>query len=267
MKRFLPTKIRARRAGFTMLEMMLAVMLLGLVLSTVYTIWSASLTAWKRGSDAMDKFQRQRVVIDAINELASSAVLFQNEQGLYTVIGQKGAQNGADSISFVTASDVLLPAAETPLAGLRRVTISLQRDESGYPYLAIQNSPALTPTEAAVQAELHVLSADVTGFSVRYRNSRDGTWVENWDDRALMPGALEFTIAFGGADGRTEPVIMTRAIELPTADYAMQMAGVAPNGQNAGPITNGPIPTTTVQTGSGAPNGSLFNSRLGGNHP
>ena len=149
MKRFLPTKIRARRAGFTMLEMMLAVMLLGLVLSTVYTIWSASLTAWKRGSDAMDKFQRQRVVIDAINELASSAVLFQNEQGLYTVIGQKGAQNGADSISFVTASDVLLPAAEAPLAGLRRVTISLQRDESGYPYLAIQNSPALTPTEAA----------------------------------------------------------------------------------------------------------------------
>jgi hypothetical protein len=164
------------------------------------------------------------VVLDTLSELTSSAVLFPSLQGLYMVIGQR-EQPGADSISFVTSSEVLLPPREAAVAGLRRVTISLQRDDQGNPYLALQNSPALTPADSTTEAELHVLSADVTGFAVRYRHPQDGDWRDTWEERDVMPAAIEYTIAFGGADGRTEPLLVTRAIDLPTAEGALLTMG------------------------------------------
>jgi len=108
---------------------------------------------------------------------------------------------------------------------LRRVTISLQRDESGRPFLALQNSPALTPADSTTEAELHMLSADVTGFSVRYRHPQEGDWRDTWEERDVMPAAIEYTIAFGGTDGRTEPLLVTRALDLPTAEGSLLTAG------------------------------------------
>jgi general secretion pathway protein J len=223
---------KARKAGlgFTLVEVMLAITILSLVIIAVYSTWSAALMAWRRGSNATEVFQRQRIVIDTLTELAQSAVYFAASPTLYAVVGTSKPGWG-DSVSFVTASDVALPPSEAIAAGMRRVTISMEQDEYGRKYLAIVNAPAVSANESnttsttTVQLQAHVLSMDVTGFSVRYLNPGDGAWYDQWEETTLIPSAMEFTVAFGQEGDRVPPVVVTRAIDLPVAAFIAQNAG------------------------------------------
>ena len=232
------------RGGFTLLELLLAMTILAIVVSVVYSLWSTSLTAWKRATDASETVQRQRVVLETLTELTRSAVLIPSQQGLYQLSGT--GDSGASVVSFVTSSQVMLPASESLLAGMRRVTISMETDQYGRTFLALLNEPVLM-ADNAEPLPLHVLSADVVGFAVRYRSATDGTWQDTWDDPAKVPNALEFTVAF--ANGQQEPLIVTRAIELPGSDYVVAQLGGTQN-------TNNTSMTVTRQ-------GNIFNQ----NHP
>jgi prepilin-type N-terminal cleavage/methylation domain-containing protein len=212
-----------RHAAFTLLEIMLAITILAMVATAVYATWSAGLAGWKRSATITENLQRERVVMEMLTELTQSAVFFVSKDSLYEVQGTREAQTG-DSISFVTASDLLLPQTEAMAGAMRRVTISMGRDTRGRPFLGIANAPALQP-EKSPETVTHILSADVCGFAVRYRDPRSVSWSEEWGDAGLIPSAVEYTVAFGSNDGRTPPVVVTRTVELSTARYAMQLAG------------------------------------------
>ena len=213
-----PTSKRLR-AGFTLVEVMLAIMILSLIITAVYGVWSASLKAWKRGGEASAVFQRQRIVMETLTELAQSAIYFSAAPELYAITGAKTPSLG-DSVSFVTASDAFLPPSEANDIGMRRVTISLERDEYQRTYLAIVNQPALvTDDKSKKDLQAHVVSMDVSGFYVRYLDPRDGSWAEKWEEPNLIPSAMEFTVVFGQPGDAIAPVTVTRAIDLPVADF------------------------------------------------
>jgi type II secretion system protein J len=235
-----------RRAynGFTLLEVMLAVTILAIVVTAVYGIWSVSLQAWRRGEDAAAMFQRQRIVLESLSELTKSAVYFDSNTSVYRLYGRHDETEG-DLISFVTASDALLPPSEMAIAGMRRVTIWLAKDQLDRPLLAIANAPALEIDDAP-QPTSHVLSTDVSGFSVRYWHASMSEWRDDWQEENTMPDAIEFTVTFGGTGDRNPPVAVTRAVEFPIAQYANQHLGPI-GSQNRG-ATPGP---TSVQPGGG----------------
>ena len=226
MRRADKTRTRSNQGAFTLLEIVLAVTMLVLVVATVYSTWNVALKAWKRGSDVAETFQRQRIVLDTLSELTKSLTYFSSQGDLYVVTGEHG-ENGNDSVSFVTSSDVLLPQSESLAAGMRRVTISLQRDARGASYLALANEPALEVQDDSTPQTVHVLSTDVTGFYVRYRNPRDASWGDQWQETSFVPAAMEFTLVFGGRGARTPPVVVTRAVELPTALFVLGAGGMA----------------------------------------
>jgi|YelNatPaOPRAMG01_1025707.scaffolds.fasta_scaffold05891_7 type II secretion system protein J len=209
--------------GFTLLELLLAVTVLGLVITSVYRTWNTSLTGWKRAAEVSDAFQRERVVMDVLAELTKSAVYFRSTRDLYQITGTSATTSGSNTVSFVTGSDVLLPPDELMVAGLRRVTIALHRDETGQTFLGVESVPALQAENAEAPA-LRVISTEVTGFAARFRNPRDGSWKDEWSDRATIPDAIEYTVAFGDP-----PVTVTRAMELPVAQATL---GDNPNTQD-----------------------------------
>jgi prepilin-type N-terminal cleavage/methylation domain-containing protein len=229
------------RTGFTLLEILLAVAILGIVVTAVYSTWSAALTAWRRGSDVSEVFQRQRIVMDALKELTQSAVFFSTSPQLYTFIGTKTAGLG-DSVSFVTASDAFLPPSEATDAGMRRVTISLEQDQYGRKYLAIVNQSALSPDDKSSEPpQAHVISMDVSGFYVRYRDAHEGGWGETWEETILPPSALEFTVVFGQQGDRIPRVVVTRAVDIPVAAFISQANGGLLPGMPGAPSTTNQV--------------------------
>ena len=207
------------RAGFTLVEILAAVAILSLVLTGMYGLWSGSLRAWRRGGEATEVFQRQRVVMETLTQLAQSAVYFAASPDLYEIIGVKHPDLG-DSVSFVTASDGFLPPSEANDVGMRRVTISLERDDYRRTYLAIVNQPALgVSDDSKKELQAHVISMDVSGFFVRYLDPRDGGWYDKWEDANVVPSAMEFTVVFGQPGDQIPAVTVTRAIDLPVADF------------------------------------------------
>jgi general secretion pathway protein J len=234
------------RSGFTLLEILLAVGILGILVTVLYGTLSAGLNSWRRGSEATEAFQRERIVMDALTELTQSAIFFTPSASLYAFVAGRNPSLG-DSISFVTASDSYLPPSEAVSAGMRRVFISLERDEYGRTYLAIVNEPALRPNDdkSLEPPQAHVISMDVSAFSVRYRDPRDGSWSEKWEEDQLPPSAVEYTVAFGERGGRFPPVVVTRSVDIPVAVFAaaggMAVPGVPVGGINTtNPPTRGP---------------------------
>jgi prepilin-type N-terminal cleavage/methylation domain-containing protein len=218
------------REGFTLVEVMLAVAIMGLLITGVYATWSAGLSGWKRGTSVADAFQRQRVVMEALEDLARSAMFYTSKPELYEVRSDVDYGLG-DTVSFVTASDVLLPVREQGIVGLRRVTLGIRRDvRRREPYLGITNSAAIEDELLAPTPVWHVVSADVIGFRVRYRNPADGAWHDRWEDPGLVPVALEFTVAFRAEDSSAPPLIVTRAVEMPAAAFAAAERGQAMTG-------------------------------------
>jgi prepilin-type N-terminal cleavage/methylation domain-containing protein len=222
MKPVVPNQ-RAAQA-FTLLEVMLAVTILGVVVAAVYTTWSTALTAWKRGTQVLDSFQRERVVMETLQNLTRSALYFTSVPDLYQVRGETTPGLGS-TVSFVTGSDVLLPHPEATTIGLRRVALGMQRDENGVVYLGIANLPAVLGAEAD-EWVWHVLSADVVGFGVQYRHPQHGTWSDRWEEPHLVPAALMFTVAFRGQARGGPPLIVTRAVEWPGAEAALEALGI-----------------------------------------
>jgi prepilin-type N-terminal cleavage/methylation domain-containing protein len=226
-----------RRRGFTLVEVLLAVTILSLVITAVYSTWSAALMAWRRGSDASEVFQRQRIVMDTLTELAQSVVFYGASPALYAITGTSKPDWG-DTVSFVTASDVLLPPSEAIDAGMRRVTISMEQDDYGRKYLAIVNAPAVSVDETNITAALqaHVLSMDVSGFYVRYLDPRTNTWGDKWEEANIIPLAMEFTLVFGQQGDRLPPVVVTRAIDLPVAPFIDESGGFGLPAGAPGPV-------------------------------
>jgi len=212
--------------AFTLLEVLLAVTMLGLVIGAVTATWQAGLNGWRRTAGVSDSLQRERIVMGTLENLTTSIVYARSDDALYDINFAHDPQTG-DSVSFVTGSDLLLPQVEASAAGLRRVTIALQHDGRNRSFLGIANSAALEPADNAPGLVWHALSADVCGFAVRFRDPRDGSMVDKWDESNLLPAAIEYTIGFGANDGRTPPVVVTRTIELPIAAYALQQLGQA----------------------------------------
>jgi prepilin-type N-terminal cleavage/methylation domain-containing protein len=246
-------KTARARSGFTLVEVLLAVTILTLLITSIYATWSTTLMAWRRGRDASEVFQRQRVVIDTLSELAQSVVYFAASPDLYAVTGTSRPDWG-DSVSFVTASDVALPPSEAIDAGMRRVTISMEQDEYGRKYLALVNAPAVsvdqsnTTTTADVTLQAHVLSMDVSGFYVRYLDPRDGTWYDKWEENTIIPSAMQFTVVFTQQDAKAPPVVVTRAVDLPVAAFIAANAGIAGGGQaNTNGVSGPPIDPSNPQ--------------------
>lgn len=206
-----------RRDAFTLLEVMLAVTMLGLLVVAVSSTWSAGLRGWKRSNGLAEMYQRQRIVLDALTELSQAAIYVPERARLYAVRAERDPFLG-DSISFVTSSDALLPPQESLIAGMRRVTIGMTRDDNGQPCLMMLNIPALQEVDKLRRPAGHVLGRDVVGFTVRYRHAQTGIWKDNWTEGDHFPAALEFTLTFAGK----EPLVVIRTVDLPTAKLLRQ---------------------------------------------
>ncbi len=198
-------------SGFTLLELLLSLVILGIVMGVLYGGLQLGVRAWQGGEKRMERSQRWRVVLDQLAEEFRSAHALlvkgeiDGEEKKYPVF--LGEQN---QVIFVTSTSGL---TLEPLANQLR-TLSYYVDS--YQGLMLKETTLYyqDPFKKIEGEDPVVLSPDVADISFRYyyipkvKNSEGetvdaetGEWVASWDPRVK---AEEF-VPEEGSPGEPQP--------------------------------------------------------------
>lgn len=219
-----------RRRAFTILELMIALTIFSMVITAIYSTWTAILRASRAGLDAAADMQRSRIAARTLEEALATAVMFQANQPLYTFEADTSGQFSA--LSFVAR----LPASF--LGGgyfgdlhVRRLTFSVEAAPEGGSQLVLTQIPLLQTNAVVEQEHTVVLARDVTMFALEFYDQREG-WLTEWDLTNRLPRLVRFAMAFGKEGGRqTSRSTTVRTVDIPSTIVARQwqVGSAAPN--------------------------------------
>jgi general secretion pathway protein J len=215
---------RAQR-GFTLLEIMVATAILGIVLVTVYGVLSRALYAKNHAEERADLYAAGReIVLKMADELEGALPPTAGRNiGFIGVAGNERAPTDAVQFDVVIrrvfsasqgrggralVSYSLDPLKDTPnLYALRRQE-QLLTDPALEGDTAAEEGAEQEPAEPTAYAAY--LIDQVAGLRFRYLDPQTGEWLDSWDTTAVtngqqappgLPGAIEITLFLADNQG------------------------------------------------------------------
>lgn len=189
--------------GFTLLELLLAMVILSFVLIAIYETLSVSSRAWEKGENAVEKLQRTRVVMDLLSREIKSAFPYvvtpsekDTHKKFYAFEGKK------NSISFVSS---------VPLRGERGGLSWLSFwVEEGEGLVVLERDALRTDIfkdkDFKEKKEMEVLDENIVQMQLEYfelkgkkeEGEGEGEWKEQWDaeKEGAMPHAVSIALTF-----------------------------------------------------------------------
>jgi type II secretion system protein J len=230
---------RTRRSAFTLVEILIAIGLLGLVIAAIYSSWTAILRASKVGLEAAAKAQRSRIAIRTLEDSFGSAMLYVAGQRHYGFICEGGSDA---SLSFVARLAKSFPrGGKFGDLDVRRVTFSLESGSDGTGQLVLRQQPLLMEMDVDEREHPLVLAKEVKQLKCEFWDSRLNDWVDEWKQTNQLPKCVKLTLKIGEGT-REQQEQITRIISLPAV-------AVQPGWQS--PMQPGGLPN---QPGIGNPN-------------
>lgn len=178
-------------AGFTLLEITLAVAILGMMSLAIYRFVQTNVTALRFSSE----INAQDAQYSGFQNLLS--VQWQSlTPGAGTLLGEPLKLNGRsrDEITWICGAG---PGLLTRYAvGDYRVNMRLRPMGKGKDELelGIVRSPADTPDRAATNDNWVPLLPNVESLQMRYFDPRLNTWVDKWTDTVTLPRLVKIVI-------------------------------------------------------------------------
>jgi type II secretion system protein J len=210
MKLTLKQKSRPARGGFTIIEIMTAMLIFAMVVAAIFASWTAVVRGAASGNRAAATAQRSRVALRTIEEALGSTRSFLADVQYYTF----DADNGTEPyLSFVSR---LSP--EFPRSGrfgefnVRRVTFALENGPDNGKRLVLRQNPVLMDMDEDEQNYPVVLANDVTEFKMEFWDKQKGDWLDEWTQTNQLPQMVKFTLQL--SNGAQDPV--TRIVALPS---------------------------------------------------
>jgi type II secretion system protein J len=233
----------ANDAGFTLVELLLGLTLMGLIGIAGYGSLSSGLRAQARAAERSNADELVRALFDLIGADIESA--FFSGGALDT--GFRGTHEGdgdqaRDRLELVTTRGVLDPnrdiefdrTGEQPLPGMDLVGVTYEIGEDGEMGLTRRVRRVLTAAESADDI-VHDLASEVLAMKLEYYDGEQ--WQDVWDSTAskALPLAVSVTLTIAldpDADTEAEPVVITRVfrtfVKAPPDDEGQ--SGGAPGG-------------------------------------
>ena len=193
---------RSRGQAFTLLEIMLAVAILGMMTMTIYRFVASNLTVLRLSTEQNVSEARSTGLIDLI-----TAQLQDLPSGVGALSGEpfKFADRPRDEMTWICGSG---PGLVTRYgAGQYVVTMRLQpmSDKSDRMELGLRRKPILTAEGSDEGVTWVPLLSDVQSLQVRYFDLRLNAWVERWPDPSTLPRLVKLMI---GRVGRAPMEVM-----------------------------------------------------------
>jgi type II secretion system protein J len=190
--------ISARRKGFTLLELLLAMSLMLLLSLSLYRTMSVATNARRTSERAVLPVRSASAVAELMSQDLSSVlpptgILAGPFAGQHQTGSTMGAS--ADILDFFCVGEDLPPAQQTqPLAeGIRHVELAMRTDVNPPQLVRRVTRNLLTTSQPDVEEE--ILARNVRSFGLRYFDGT--TWTDSWDSTTAddsLPVVIEMTL-------------------------------------------------------------------------
>lgn len=237
------TAVSRRSAGFTLVEVLIAIGILALVITSIYSTWTAILRASKSGQSAAAAVQRSRIVVRLLEDSLSSAQSYSANPGYYGFMAENGDEA---SLSFVARLSKAFPrGGRFGDLDVRRVTFAVQPGTDGGRNLVLRQTPLVMETDEDESEHPIILSKNVKEFSMEFWDSRLNDWVDEWKQTNQLPRLLMFTLRLADTAKPLSPVEeISRIVSIPSVSVQPmwqlpRMPG--PGGQQPNFGTNQPV--------------------------
>lgn len=210
-------------AGFTLLELMAAMVILTIAMSVAFQAFSGTLRAWRRGTEVIDGIKHGDFAMTQLAAALNSSIFFNNSRKSYAFLMEKGTVEGlpADTISFVTASSAFMPEYSPLKYGPHRIELFIDHDEESNPALFSIAFPAIADMEEGedeYDSEPHLVSRAVQGIEILLWDEENEDWTEDeWDKANSIPERVKLTIFVASDEEDEEPILFSRVIDIPVA--------------------------------------------------
>ncbi len=236
--------LRPSPQGFTLVEILIALSLLGLVVAAIYSSWTAILRATKVGLEAAASVQRARIAVRMLEDSLGSAHAFAANPQYYSFVAENGREA---SLSFVTRL-----AKDFPRSGkfgdfdVRRVTFSVESAPDGGQQLVLRQQPLLME-KMDVDEQEHpiVLAKNVQDFELQFYSGQSRQWLDDWVQTNQLPQLVRVTLRL--SDRPYSSLIgqeITRIVNLPSimVPPVWQVPKGLPGQQLPGQLPPGQLP-------------------------
>lgn len=205
-------------AGFTLLEMLVAMTILVTAFVIIWSTFSSTLTAWKRGTDVLSEIHHGDFVMDQLVSALRSTAFFATSPHLYDFKHEKGSSGGypADTISWVTASSAFMPMDSPYADSLHRIVFTIDAAPGGDSAVSIRAFSHLSNEEDA-RPDPWFISSQVKGFRMRAYDVEDRAWLDRWEETNAIPSLVEITLYMDPVEEYGPPIRLLRAVEIPVA--------------------------------------------------
>jgi general secretion pathway protein J len=218
---------RATARGFTIIEIMTAMMIFGMIVAAIFATWTAVVHGSIAGNRAAATAQRSRIALRTMEDALGSARSFVADVQYYTF----DAENGSEPyLSFVSKLSPSFPrSGRWPDFDVRRVTFSLESVSGSFDKrLVLRQTPLLKDMDEDEKNYPVVLASDVKKFEMEFWDKQKGDWLDEWTQTNQIPQMVKFTIQLSGDQNE-----ITRIVALPSV--AVQSMWQIPGSTLGGP--------------------------------
>ncbi len=222
----------AERRGFTLVEVLLAIAILGILSGIVAATFHTAVTAWRAGTTVADAIHHADAVMEQVVMGLRSAYYPETAAPLdaygFTHVDGGEMPEAADTICWVKLGSALV-GEDLPYAGVpHRVELSVRGDEApDGPGLYVRSwrldgQPEDFDPE---MVEPLLLSRQVTALDCRMLDpakretsvAEDEAWMDDWETTNRIPEQVRIAIAVGADSVREDPPVFERHVAIPLA--------------------------------------------------
>ena len=206
---------RGTRA-FTLLEIVVAISLFGLIMAGVISCWEAIVKGTDSGRKAAAAAQRARVSMKTIEMALTTAEISKLNINFYAFLTDTSGK-----FAFLSMASRL--PADFPGSGLfgdavmRRVTFDVEKGPDNQDDLIMNQYPLLMITSDQYPPYPITLARDVTAFNLEFWSPTEEDWMTEFGATNDFPPMIRITIAVGhnAIDPSIPYEIITRVVSMP----------------------------------------------------
>jgi prepilin-type N-terminal cleavage/methylation domain-containing protein len=231
---------QSRCRAFTLVEIMVAIAIFGMIVAAIYSTWTLILRSSKIGLEAAAQVQRERIAVRTIEDSLTCIQSFQASMKYYYFVVQKGDH---PMLSFTARTPEIFPRnGRFGDFYLRRLTFTVEAGPDSEKDLVLRQNPILMDVDPDEQSNPLVLAHNVKDFVVECWDTNTMQWDDEWVDTNSIPPMVRVSLLLGGnADsGSAATLAITRLVALPsiTMPTVVQMPRGGGGGPNANPNAN-----------------------------